>query len=78
MGNEKHPPSAADIEAFTDGNLSEKAAQNVDAYMKRDMNALDRMFSVARLNSALRKAKSTAYRDEKLAGRLSQLTKGDC
>ncbi|MAW81922.1 MAG: hypothetical protein CMI63_16930 [Parvularcula sp.] len=75
MDEEKHPPSPADIEAFTDGNLSESAAETVDAYMKRDLNALDRMFSVARLNSALRKAKLSAYRDERLAGRLSKLKK---
>ncbi|WP_428410305.1 hypothetical protein [Hyphococcus sp.] len=75
MDNEKESPSSADIEAFTDGNLCESAASAVDAYMKRDFTALDRMFSVARLNSALRKAKSTAYRDERLAGRLSKLKK---
>ena len=65
----------ADIEAYADGNLEDGKAKSVDEYLRKDVKALDRVFSLARLNAAIRKAKNAAYRDEKLSGKLSKLKK---
>lgn len=66
---------SADIEALADGNLKDGEAKSIEAYIRKDIKALDQMFSLARLNTALRKAKNAAYSDDKLSDKLSKLKK---
>ena len=64
----------ADVEAYVDGNLQADAATKVEASFQCNPRDLESMFAVARLNAALRKARSRLMKDPNLAGALGKFS----
>lgn len=56
-----------DVEAFVDGNLNGDLAARFEAELHQTPTALETMFAVARLNAALRKARSAVRKDPALS-----------
>lgn len=73
MRYEQGDLNALDLEAFADGNLSEADARSMDTVIRARPSYLSSIFGLARINSAIRKSRRAAYRDQELSERIQEL-----